>query len=163
MLWAEGVRRGGDEGPENDDFPYPRVLDLYAGSGGLGIEALSRGSEFADFIEANAHARDAIRENLRRAGFADRAAIHALRAQVALSTFKTSYDLILLDPPYDDASVLDVLQTIGHAAILVPGGMLVIEHARSRDLSARIGHLQQTRSRHYGTTAVSLYRYEEDP
>ena len=163
MLWAEGLRRGGDDEPESTAFPYPRVLDLYAGSGALGIEALSRGSAFADFVESNSRAREAIRENLRRTGFSDRAAIHGLRAHVALSTFKTSYDLILLDPPYDDASVLDVLETIGHSAILEPGGTLVIEHARSRDLASRIGHLQQTRSRHYGTTAVSLYRHEEDP
>jgi 16S rRNA (guanine966-N2)-methyltransferase len=137
------------------------VLDLYAGSGALGIEALSRGSEFADFVESNARAREAIRENLRRTGFGDRAAIHALRVGLALSTFTNPYDLILLDPPYDDASVPDVLEAIGHSAILELGGILVIEHARSRDLAPRIGSLQQTRSRHYGTTAVSLFRHEE--
>jgi len=161
MLSAEGLRRAAED-LDDEIFPYARVLDLYAGSGALGIEALSRGSEHVDFVESNARARAAIQENLRRTGFGQKASIHAIRTEVAISTFRDAYDLILLDPPYEDASVPQVLESIGHAAILEPEGIVVVEHARSRDLAARAGRLQHTRSRHYGTTAVSLYRYEDD-
>ncbi len=161
MLTAEGMKRMDEEDGPDTDFPYPRVLDLYAGTGSLGIEALSRGAELVDFVESNRKARAAIEENLRRTGFTSQATVHALRAQGAVSTFKNPYDLILLDPPYDDASVPGVLEALGRAAILVPGGTVVLEHARSRDAGSRAGRLQHVRSRYYGTTAVSLYRLDE--
>jgi len=161
MLTSDALARA-DEDDEASAFPYPRVLDLYAGTGALGIEALSRGAERASFVESNARARAAIQENLRRTGFASLAVIHPVRAQTAVSTFDASYDLILLDPPYDDESVPSLLDAIGHATILEPGGTLVLEHARSRDVAPRAGNLKHLRSRYYGTTAVSLYRRDED-
>ncbi|HZT05441.1 MAG TPA: 16S rRNA (guanine(966)-N(2))-methyltransferase RsmD [Chloroflexota bacterium] len=161
MLAAEAMRRQ-DLDAEEVAFPYRRVLDLYAGSGALGIEALSRGAEFVDFVEANARARSAIRANLERTGFVSQASIHGLRAQAAVSTFSATYDLILADPPYDEPTVPEVLETIGRNAILKPGGILVLEHARSRDFGARVGKLQPLRTRNYGTTAVSLFRNDEN-
>jgi 16S rRNA (guanine966-N2)-methyltransferase len=156
MLMAEGMRRAERDEAESA-FPFPRVLDLYAGSGALGIEALSRGAEWADFVDSNARARAAIQENLRRTGFTDRAAVHALRAEAAASTFRVPYDLILADPPYDDPSALATLETIGSTTILERGGILVLEHARARALAPEAGNLHLMRSRYYGTTAVSLY------
>jgi len=69
----------------------------------------------------------------------------------------------VVDPAYEDMSVPSLLDAIEQAAILEPEGIVVVEHARSRELAARAGRLQHTRSRYYGTTAVSLYRYEENP
>src|SRR3954447_21260754 len=84
MLSAEGLRRA--EASGEIDFPWARVLDLYAGSGALGIEALSRGSEHVDFVDSNARARAAIQDNLHRTGFGEQASIHGLRAETAVST-----------------------------------------------------------------------------
>jgi 16S rRNA (guanine966-N2)-methyltransferase len=156
MLMAEGMRRA-EHNEAESAFPFPRVLDLYAGSGALGIEALSRGAEWVDFVDSSARARAAIQENLRRTGFVDRAAVHALRAEAAASTFRVPYDLILADPPYDDPSVLATLETIGSTTILERGGILVLEHARARALAPEAGNLHLMRSRYYGTTAVSLF------
>lgn len=153
MLEAEGFRRGA-----NGRFPFPRVLDLYAGTGALGIEALSRGAEHADFVEANARARAALRENLSRTGLAARASVHGLRAETAVSTFTVPYDLILLDPPYSDPGLPGVLAALGRAVILAEGALLVVEHGRSTDVPAVVGRLRLARTRHHGTTAISLYQ-----
>ena len=153
MLTAQAMREEAE-----DVFPYRTVLDLYAGSGALGIEALSRGSEHADFVESDARARAAIEENLRRTGLTSRASILALRAQAAVSTFRTPYDLILADPPYDDRSTLAVLNILGESPMVGQETTVILEHARSQEVPASAGRLRLLRSRYHGTSAVSLYR-----
>jgi 16S rRNA (guanine966-N2)-methyltransferase len=154
MLDAEAFRRAADS---EDEFAIRRVLDLYAGTGALGIEALSRGAEHCDFVEASAQARAAITENLRRTGLARQAALHAFKAETAVSTFRAPYDLILADPPYADSGLADLLNTIGASGIIHERTLLVIEHARSVELPNDPGRLHLIRSRHHGTTAFTLY------
>ena len=151
MLDAECLKR------TTGGFCFPRVLDLYAGTGALGIEALSRGASHADFVETNPKARAIIAENLRRTGLIDRGAIHGLKVQSALSTFQGTYDLILLDPPYGDPTLPLVLEALGRSPILISGTIVVLEHARSFDVPTQVGRLLRTRSRHHGTTAVSFF------
>ena len=83
MLEAAAFQQQADDDEYESDFPYPRVLDLYAGSGALGIEALSRGAEHVDFVESNASVRAVIAENLRRTGFTPQGTIHGRRAEAA--------------------------------------------------------------------------------
>jgi 16S rRNA (guanine966-N2)-methyltransferase len=156
MLAAQALRE--EAAGTEDPFPYPAVLDLYAGTGALGIEALSRGSRHVDFVESDGRARSAVEENLRRTGLASRASIHATRAQTVVSTFRSPYDLILLDPPYDDPSAFTVLEILGESALVGEGTTVILEHARSRSVPARAGKLDLLRTRYHGTTAVSLYR-----
>ena len=151
LRWAEL----GEEAPY-----FPRVLDLYAGTGALGIEALSRGSAHCDFVENNARARAAITENLRRTRLAAQANLHALRAEAALSTFPGPYDLILADPPYADPGLLDLLDKLSASGIVYAQTLLVIEHARSVELPTNPGHLHQARTRYHGTSAITLYTAE---
>ena len=155
MLDAEAFRRA--ENGDDDDVPFRRVLDLYAGTGALGIEALSRGAEHCDFVESNARARSAIEENLRRTGLAHQASANGLRAEAAVSTFRAPYDLILADPPYADPTLPRLLTTIGASGIIHERTLVVIEHARSVELPADCGRLRLTRSRFHGTTAISIY------
>jgi 16S rRNA (guanine(966)-N(2))-methyltransferase RsmD len=156
MLAAQAFQRA-DEGHEGGAFPYRRVLDLCAGTGALGIEALSRGSEHADFVETNPRARAAIHDNLKRTGFEDRATVHAVPAMHAVSTFRTAYDLILLDPPYEDPAIPALLDSLGRSGVLAPGGLLVLEHARGLAVPELAGRLRLTRTRFHGDTAISLY------
>jgi 16S rRNA (guanine966-N2)-methyltransferase len=156
MLAAQAFQRA-DQGHEGGAFPYPRVLDLFAGTGALGIEALSRGSQHADFVENNPRARTTIHENLRRTGLTDRATVHALAAAHAVSTFRTAYDLILLDPPYADPATPALLERLGQSSILAPGALLVLEHARAMAAPEMAGRLRLSRTRFHGDTAISLY------
>jgi len=153
MLDAEAFRRA----EHGDMDPPARVLDLYAGTGGLGIEALSRGAEHCDFVESNARARAAIAGNLNRTGLESRGSVHGLRAESVSSTFRSVYDLILADPPYADSGLPVLLANLGTSGIIHERTLLVVEHLRSVELPTNPGRLHLLRSRYHGTTAITLY------
>jgi 16S rRNA (guanine966-N2)-methyltransferase len=123
-----------------------KVLDLYAGTGALGIEALSRGAGWADFVEQNAKVCAVIRENLKAAGFPESAKVYCLPVERA--SLAGPYDLIFMDPPY--AYEPDITPTL---ALLRDGGRLVLEHSRRSSPSR--DHL--IRQRRHGDTVVSFY------
>ncbi len=136
---------------------WPTVLDLYAGSGALGIEALSRGARWADFVEHDAAARKAIRTNLERTRLADHAAIEGRSVQAFISTANRTYDLILLDPPYSDPALPAVLAALGRSVLVGPNSVVVYEHAREVVPPAEIGPLRLQKTRYHGGSGVSLY------
>lgn len=164
MLEAEAFKRGLAEPgywaePEAGEsgFPWKMVLDLYAGSGALGIECLSRGAGHVDFVEGDGRAREAIRENLRRTGLEARGQVHGLKAETAVSTFAGPYDLILLDPPYSDASSNSVFQQLCTSELVTASTFVVLEHPRERGAPAGCGSLLLLKSKHHGRTAISMY------
>ena len=136
-----------------------RVLDLYAGSGALGIEALSRGAAWCDFVERDRSACELIRENLRLTGFESQARVHQLSAERALDALADPYPLILADPPYDDRAALGVLATLGRSPLVEKGRTtLVVEHSARNEPPQEVGALLLANSRRHGDTAVSIYR-----
>jgi 16S rRNA (guanine966-N2)-methyltransferase len=163
MLEAEAYKRevllppDAPEGAMLSGAAWPRVLDLYAGSGALGIEALSRGARSADFVESDAAARKALQANLERARLADRATVHGVTAQAAVSTWREAYDLIVLDPPYADPAVPDLLEALGRSALVGPTTVVVLEHARAMVPPATAGRLTLHKTRYHGGSGVSLY------
>ena len=171
MLEAEALRRGFEpvEDDEEQDgrfataVAWPRVLELYAGSGALAIEALSRGATHADLVESNRDAREAIVTNLEKTGLTERASVHAISSEAAVSTFRGTYDLILLDPPYDAGGVRPVLERLAGGGLLRRSGVVVWEHSRSTVPAEQIAApdgtvgLRLLRTRQYGAASVSLY------
>lgn len=141
-------------------FDELRVLDLYAGSGALGLEALSRGAEHATFVEADRRAADAIRENLRRLGVG-RGAGHLIQGKVErlvtapLSSGKVS--LLLADPPYriDAGEVSAVLASAASSGLLEAGALVVWEHATGAEVLWPEGYAPHS-VRRYGDTSVSF-------
>ena len=140
--------------------PWRRVLDLYAGSGSLGIEALSRGAESVDFVESDALARRVISENLSRVGLASRAKIHGMRVEAALSTFAQPYDLILLDPPYNDPAFDAVFQQLCESPLVGISTLVVLEHSRQRMIPSGCGPIVLLKTRYHGRTGISFYASE---
>ena len=136
---------------------WPRVLDLYAGSGALGIEALSRGADWADFVDADRRACRLIQANLRLTNLAGRAGVHAMPAERAASTLPGSYDVILADPPYADDRAGGVLASIAGSLRLADGGVLIWEHHRDDTPPPSLGRLGLLRTRQHGVAAVSAY------
>lgn len=164
MLEAEAFKRGIAEPGYLVDVeegeggsPWKRVLDLYAGSGALGIEALSRGADSTDFVETDAKARHAIGENLRRAGFQDRGRVHGMRVESAISTFVQPYDLILLDPPYNEPALQAVFEQLCGSALVGGSTFVALEHGRERQVPPGCGGLFLLKTRFHGGTGVSLY------
>lgn len=160
------TERPGAEAPEQPSlWEGRRVLDLYAGTGALGIEALSRGAQRADFVERNRGACQVIRENLARTKLAAgghvfcgsvQEFIRRLAERAARGAIE-SYDLVLVDAPYAEPGLEDVLAALGANPVLRPGGWLVVEHERRRALPANFGDLALVKSRCHGDTMISIY------
>ena len=135
-----------------------RVLDVYAGTGAVGIEALSRGAAWVSFIESDRRAQHLIEQNLTRCGVEDRYAIIRAAADRALKSLADltgdRFDLVLLDPPYDRPSS-DALA--GVERVVAPGGLVIIEHARKRRAPERAGVLERTRELSSGDSALTFY------
>ena len=134
-----------------------RVLDLYAGAGALGIEALSRGADFCDFVEHGAAACRAIRTNLAKTRLEDRAAVHQQTAERFLTAPRDAFDLVLMDPPYALSNLEAVLALLGSSGALSERTTLLLEHASRRPAPAAAGALRLAKTRVHGDTAFSLY------
>ena len=133
------------------------VLDLFAGSGALGIEALSRGAAHATFIDQAKPALAALRGNLRELGIDDRSTVLAGDA-VALGARHvpaSPWQLVFVDPPYRSDLAVRSVQTLAHCA---PDVVIVIEHDRRNAPPDALGSLLRTDQRRYGDTLVSFYR-----
>ncbi len=145
-----------------------RVLDLFAGSGAAGIEALSRGAAVATFVERDRAAIAAIEANLERTHLGASArvvraeAVGWLRAQAVPVH---PWDIVVLDPPYADAVLLvRSLELLGDAALglVAPGGRVVAKHFWRETPPASVGLLASERERRFGETALTFYRRQED-
>jgi len=138
-----------------------RVLDLYAGTGALAIEALSRGAAWADLVEQSRAVCAVIRENLEHTRCSDRAAVHCLAVKAALKapyfTQGAPYDIILLDPPYDDPDIDDVMKALGASALVAEGGTVALEHSRRFSVQPEYGRLRLLKTRRHGDTCISLF------
>jgi 16S rRNA (guanine(966)-N(2))-methyltransferase RsmD len=141
-----------------------RVIDGFAGSGALGLEALSRGAEFVAFIESDAEAVVSIRDNLVRLGLErSREAWRVLHLDVArglseLARTERPFDLVLFDPPYGTEDGKKALNAVVDCAILPPAGLVVVEHHRRTMLPSAVGTLRQIKQHRYGDTVLSFYR-----
>ncbi len=140
-----------------------RVLDLFAGTGSLGIEALSRGARWADFVERNRRQCAVIRDNLLATGYSGNAEVRQSDATRALESLPGEYSLVLLDPPYRMGAYHQVMESISRApGLLTPDGMVVAGHSRQTELLAVYGALKRVILRQYGDNAVDIYRNEPD-
>jgi 16S rRNA (guanine966-N2)-methyltransferase len=138
-----------------------RVLDLYAGSGSLGIEALSRGAAWADFVEQDRRQCQVIRSNLEATGFSSNSRVHCSDVTRSLGVLAGAYQLVLMDPPYALQELDEVLERIGRERRLVAGGgMVVVGHSRFLDLGPEYGVLRRVSHRRYGDNVVDLYQRE---
>ena len=136
-----------------------RVLDLFAGTGALGIEALSRGAAHATFYEAEPGAITAILASLARTGFSESATVLRGRLPAALSAVTVQFDIVFMDPPYGDEAAEPTLMAVDR--LLAPAGVVVYEHASRYNPPQRPARLQILDRRVYGDTAVALYALQE--
>ena len=136
---------------------YDRVLDLYAGSGGIGIEALSRGASWCDFVDRDNHAVRAIRENLEHVGFADRGRIHQVPVLTAIRGAREPYDMVLFDPPYADPDIISTLDALSLSNAVRDGTIVAVGHSPRVDLPERIRRLEKLRGRCHGDSCFSVF------
>jgi 16S rRNA (guanine966-N2)-methyltransferase len=139
-----------------------RVLDLYAGTGALGIEALSRGAEVADFVDQSPAACAIIRENLESMGLTARARVMPLSVHRAPARLSGPYDVVFADPPYTDHSVAAFFALPVVDALVADRAVVVYEHSRRDSAPAMLGELTLMRTRSHGSSSVSFYRRQAE-
>jgi 16S rRNA (guanine966-N2)-methyltransferase len=147
------------------EWPAP-FLDLYAGSGAAGIEALSRGAGRATFVERDARAVRVIEQNLARAGVAGGRVVRSdvLRFLERDATAEGGpFGAVVVDPPYGDAAILAALERLAapEREWLAPGAVVVAKHFWRDALPDRIGHLRHVRDRRFGETNLAFYSVED--
>jgi 16S rRNA (guanine(966)-N(2))-methyltransferase RsmD len=135
------------------------VLDLFAGAGTLGIEALSRGAAAAVFVEPNREASEAIRTNLHAADLTGEVmTMPADRAIKRLAATGRQFDRVFLDPPYGEGWIARTLVALDAANLVTDGGWVVTEHGRREEAVPVVGRFVRELDRRYGDTHITLYR-----
>lgn len=149
----------------------PRVyeaafLDLFAGSGSVGIEALSRGASPVFFVDNDAAAVAVITENIRNCDFSEDFAIYrhdVFQALKVLEKRAILFDYIYVDPPFNQESVFDkIMTTLGPAMLVAPGGMVILRTQRKMSMLDRYGNLSRTRITRYGESVLHYYRLDKE-
>ena len=146
------------------EIDHALFLDLYAGTGAVGLEALSRGAEKVFFVE-NSHIRSkAIMDYIHKLGLDDRASVYQEEAEAFLKrAMRTGikFDIIFVDPPYMSGEIDKVLPSIGECNILKDDGCILVEHSSKIALPESIQNIKPARNYRYGDTILTLYRKEE--
>lgn len=138
------------------------ALDLFAGTGGLGIEAWSRGIERTIFIDRDKISIDIIRLNTEAAGMGRHAEIYRNEAERAIKLLEKRgivFSLVFLDPPYRMTEMDDLMTDLAQRSMLEDGAIIVVEHDASHVYPEQLNHFAQIKNTKYGDTAVSIYRY----
>ncbi len=134
-----------------------RVLDLYAGSGALGVEALSRKAEWVDFVDHRRKCCDIIKYNLEKTGGLHKAHIYCCSVNKAISFLSNNYDIVFIDPPYSD-STNDLLVNLANSELVGGSSTIVVCHANRFPLNPNYDGLCLAKQRRYGDTFISIYQ-----
>ena len=142
-------------------LPGARLLDLFAGAGGVGLEALSRGAAHATFVERDARAVAALRDNIATLGVAEAARVirdDVLRALPGLARAGQRFGLVFLDPPYETDLTARTLAALGEGTVVADGALVVAQHLTKRAPADTAGMLRAFRTRRFGETTLTFFR-----
>ncbi len=142
-------------------LPGAQVLDLFAGTGNLGIEALSRGAAHAVFADKSTECAGIIRDNLNHTRLNEKASVHVGDAAAILSRLKAEgkkFDIVFLDPPYSRNMAKEALDHLFELDLINEDGIVIAERDKNDQLPENVGHLSLVRTQKYGDTSVSFYR-----
>lgn len=140
------------------DVPDSVCVDLFAGSGSLGLEALSRGASKCYFCDNSRDSIKLIRENINKCGAMENSVILAGDFSKALARIDEKIDIFLLDPPYREGLYINCLSEIDNADMLSRDGVIIAEHGSKNQLPDEVGNLEKIRVKKYGTMSVSIYK-----
>ncbi len=138
------------------DVPGANVLDLFAGSGQLGIEAISRGANHCSFVDASKRSLDVVRENLKACGFEKKASVFSGSAESFVQLTRETFDIALLDPPYRKHLIDEVLPFA--AQKMSDGGIIVCETSAEEELPHSAADFSVAREYKYGKIKITTYR-----
>ena len=140
---------------------WERVLDLFSGSGALGIEALSRGAGWVDFVEQEPKCCGIIKENLEKTKLTEKAHVYCCSVNKALSFLDKEYSIILMDPPYSNASIGNVITKLATSELVGTDSILVVTHSPHLPLSPTYATLSLIKEHRHGDSCIAIYQKEK--
>ena len=140
------------------DIPCARVLDLFGGTGQLGIEALSRGAAYCCFIDELEQACKLIKDNLAKTKLSEKAKVICSDYSSFLKNTTEKFDIIFLDPPYAEVFLENSLKIITEIDILQSGGIIVTERPLGKELLCEFSGFSRSKDYKYGNTLLTIYR-----
>jgi len=140
-----------------------RVLDLFAGSGALGIEALSRGADWVDFVEQEPRCCSIIRQNLEKTRLSAQAHIYCCSVAKAISFLEEEYSIILMDPPYSDSSIGSLVRQLATSKLVGTESIIVVTHSPHLPLNSTYATLHALKERRHGDSCIIVYQKEGKP
>lgn len=148
---------------ETTTSDWLRVLDLFAGSGALGIEALSRGAGRVDFVEQEPRCCSIIRQNLEKTKLAAQAHIYCCSVAKAISFLEEEYSIVLMDPPYSDSSIGSLVQQLATSKLVGTESIVVVTHSPHLPLNSTYATLHMLKERRHGDSCITVYQKEGKP
>ena len=139
---------------------WTQMLDLFSGSGALGIEALSRGAEWVDFVEHQPRCCAIIRDNLEKTKLAGQAHIYCCSVIKALSFLDKEYSIVLMDPPYSNASIGSIVTKLANSKLLTTTSIVVVTHSPHLPLESTYATLNLLKERRHGDSCIAVYQKE---
>ncbi|OGO19699.1 MAG: 16S rRNA (guanine(966)-N(2))-methyltransferase RsmD [Chloroflexi bacterium RBG_16_50_11] len=145
---------------DNIASDWSQVLDLFSGSGALGIESLSRGAGWVDFVESERKCCDIIKENLATTGFSAQARVYCCSVNKALSFLDKEYNIILMDPPYSNPTTGDILNRLAISKLVGADTTLVVTHSARSPLHHSYATLNLVKEHRHGDSCISIFQKE---
>ena len=148
---------------ENTASDWTQVLDLFSGSGALGIEALSRGAGWVDFVEQNPRCCGIIKQNLEKTKLAAQAHIYCCSVARAFSFLDKEYSIILMDPPYSDLSIGNIVTRLATSKLVGINSIVVVTHSPHLSLNSTYAPLNLIKEHRHGDSCIAVYQKEDKP
>jgi len=148
---------------ENIISDWSQVLDLFSGSGALGIEALSRGAGWVDFVESESRCCGIIKENLEKTNLAAQAHIYCRNVAMVFSFLDKEYNIILMDPPYSNTSIGYLITQLATSKLVGTNSTLVVTHSPHLPLNPTYATLNLIKEHRHGDSCISIYKKEDSP
>jgi len=143
---------------ETTTSDWAQVLDLFAGSGALGIEALSRGAGWVDFVERKPRCCAIIKQNLEKAKLEAQAHIYCCSVAKAISFLDKEYSIILIDPPYSNSSIGSLVTQLATSKLVGTGSTVVVTHSSHLPLNSSYATLNLVKERRHGDSCIAIYQ-----
>ncbi len=136
------------------------VLDLYSGTGAMGIEALSRGANWADFVDRQRRCCDIIKQNLAKTKLAEKAHVFCCEVEKAISFLDKEYGIIIMDPPYANKAIGETISKLANSNLVGMKTIVVVTHSSHLNLETQYPPLSLIKERRHGDSCIAIYRKE---
>ena len=144
-----------------NDIYGSNFLDLFSGTGAVGIEACSRGAEKVYLVDKSRESIAIIRENVNKTGCQDKVSILSSDYRIALNRIKEKIDIVFADPPYDEGYNLQILESLSKSDVLSDSGIVIIEHSKRAVLPDEFEIFEKYKEKKYGKKCLSFYKKKE--